>query len=69
MYSVMTYYLAMKTIDAVIQGLDETKAVIIVSDYYDEISDAILHRLGRERPSLEEKAVIPMKKKMSFTPS
>jgi uncharacterized membrane-anchored protein YitT (DUF2179 family) len=51
----MTYYLAMKTIDAVIQGLDETKAVIIVSDYYDEISDAILHRLGRGTTKLRGK--------------
>ncbi|CAM4132277.1 membrane protein [Bacillus manliponensis] len=47
MYSVMTYYIAFKTIDIVIQGLDETKAVIIVSDYYEEVSNAILHRLGR----------------------
>ncbi|PEZ07781.1 hypothetical protein CN326_07290 [Bacillus sp. AFS018417] len=47
MYSVMTYYIAFKTIDTVIQGLDETKAVIIVSDYYEEVSNAILHRLGR----------------------
>ncbi|TYS19485.1 YitT family protein [Rossellomorea vietnamensis] len=47
MYSVMTYYIAFKTIDTVIQGMDETKAVIIVSDYYTEVSDAILQRLGR----------------------
>jgi uncharacterized membrane-anchored protein YitT (DUF2179 family) len=47
MYSVMAYYIAFKTIDTVIQGLDETKAAIIVSDRYEEVSDAILHRLGR----------------------
>ncbi|MFB9761814.1 MULTISPECIES: YitT family protein [Bacillaceae] len=47
MYSVMTYYIAFKTIDTVIQGLDETKAVIIVSDYYEDVSNAILDRLGR----------------------
>ncbi len=47
MYSVMTYYIAFKTIDTVIQGMDETKAVIIVSDVYSEVSDAILQRLGR----------------------
>ncbi|WP_421379886.1 YitT family protein [Bacillus salacetis] len=47
MYSVMTYYIAFKTIDTVIQGMDETKAVIIVSDYYSEVSEAILDRLGR----------------------
>lgn len=55
MYSFMTYYIAMKTIDAVIQGLDETKAVIIVSEQYDEISDAILHRLGRGTTKLKGK--------------
>ncbi|BDG46496.1 hypothetical protein PspKH34_10570 [Parageobacillus sp. KH3-4] len=42
----MTYYIAFKTIDAVIEGLDETRAVLIVSDRCEEISDAILHRLG-----------------------
>lgn len=55
MYSFMTYYIAMKTIDAVIQGLDETKAVIIVADQYAEISDAILHRLGRGTTKLQGK--------------
>ncbi|TYR81633.1 YitT family protein [Priestia megaterium] len=47
MYSILTYYIASKTIDAVIQGLDETKAAIIVSNNYEELSDAITHRLGR----------------------
>ncbi|EDL64452.1 YitT family protein [Bacillus sp. SG-1] len=47
MYSIMTYYIAFKTIDTVIQGMDETKAVIIVSDYYNEVSQSILDRLGR----------------------
>ncbi|GGE74211.1 YitT family protein [Priestia taiwanensis] len=55
MYSVMTYYIAFKTIDLVIQGLDETKAVIIVSDYYEEVSDALLHRLGRGTTKLKGK--------------
>lgn len=47
MYSVMMYYLAFKTIDTVTQGLDETKAVFIVSDHYEEISEAIQARMGR----------------------
>ncbi len=47
MYSVLAYYIAFKTIDTVVEGLDETKAAIIVSEQFDEISDAILHRLGR----------------------
>lgn len=55
MYSVMTYFVAYKTIDAVIQGLDETKAVIIVSDQYDELSDALIQRLGRTVTKLKGK--------------
>ncbi|HEX6922303.1 MAG TPA: YitT family protein [Bacillales bacterium] len=47
MYSAMTYYIAYKTIDTVIQGLEETKAAFIVSDQYDDISQDILDRLGR----------------------
>jgi uncharacterized membrane-anchored protein YitT (DUF2179 family) len=55
MYSVMTYYIAFKTIDTVIQGLDETKAVFIVSDYYEEVSQGILDRLGRGTTKLKGK--------------
>ncbi|GKV54774.1 YitT family protein [Sporosarcina sp. NCCP-2222] len=47
MYSILTYYIASKMIDMVIQGLDETKAIIIVSDEYEELSEAIVQRLGR----------------------
>ncbi|WP_042342258.1 YitT family protein [Bacillus timonensis] len=53
MYSVLAYYIAFKTIDAVVEGLDETKAAIVVSDQFDEISDAILHRLGRGTTKLK----------------
>lgn len=55
MYSVMTYYIAFKAIDTVIQGLEETKACLIVSDFYDEVSEAILHRLGRGTTKLRGK--------------
>ncbi|MCM3539634.1 YitT family protein [Priestia endophytica] len=55
MYSVMAYYIAFKTIDTVIQGLDETKAVIIVSDHYADVSDTILDRLGRGTTKLKGK--------------
>ena len=47
MYSIITYYIASKAIDIVIQGLDETKAVIIISDEYEELGEAIRLRLGR----------------------
>lgn len=47
MYSIITYYIASKAIDIVIQGLDETKAVFIISDEYEELGEAIRLRLGR----------------------
>ncbi|WP_034301526.1 MULTISPECIES: YitT family protein [Bacillaceae] len=47
MYSVLAYYVAFKTMDIVIAGLDESKFVWIISDEFREIGDAILNRLGR----------------------
>lgn len=55
MYSILTYYIASKTIDAVIQGLDDTKAVIIVSTEYEELGEAINSRLGRSVTKLHGK--------------
>lgn len=55
MYSVLTYYIASKAIDIVIQGLDETKAIFIVSDEYEELGQAINERLGRSVTKLHGK--------------
>jgi len=47
MYSLIAYYIAYKMIDITIEGFDESKAVWIISDYSQEIGDALLARLGR----------------------
>jgi len=47
MYSLVTYFIASKVIDIVIDGLDESKAVIIVSDHSASIAEALMARLGR----------------------
>lgn len=47
MYSALAYFIAYKTIDIVIQGLDESKSVYIISDFADEVGNAIMDRLGR----------------------
>lgn len=47
MYSLIAYFVAYKTIDITITGLDESKSVWIISDNARQIGDAILHRLGR----------------------
>lgn len=45
LYSILTYYIASKVIDAVLEGLDKSKSVRIVSDNYREIGDAIMKEL------------------------
>lgn len=47
LYSMIAYYIAAKTMDIVIEGIDESKSVTIISDHYEEIADAVMHRLGR----------------------
>ncbi|MCM3584206.1 YitT family protein [Mesobacillus maritimus] len=47
MYSLLTYYIASKAIDAVVEGFEQTKSVWIISDFSKEIADSINARLGR----------------------
>lgn len=47
MYSLVAYFVAFKVIDIVNEGIDESKAVMIISDRYPEISQALIARLGR----------------------
>lgn len=45
LYSVLTYYVASKVIDTVLEGLDKAKSVRIVSEYWREIGDCIMKEL------------------------
>ena len=47
MYSLITYFIAYKVIDIVTEGLDEMKGVLIISEAYEDISEALIARLGR----------------------
>lgn len=47
MYSLLAYFIAFKVIDITIEGLDESKAVMIVSDKPEEIAECLMARLGR----------------------
>lgn len=55
MYSLIAYFIAFKVIDVTIEGLDEAKAAIIISENGEEISEAITARLGRGVTFLEGK--------------
>lgn len=47
MYSLIAYFIAFKVIDIIVEGLDESKAVMIISDSHKDICAAITDRLGR----------------------
>jgi uncharacterized membrane-anchored protein YitT (DUF2179 family) len=47
MYSLIAYFVAYKTIDITITGLDESKSAWIISENANQIGDAIMSRLGR----------------------
>ena len=42
LYSIVTYMAGLKTVDFVVEGLDRSKEVMIVTDKPDEISDALI---------------------------
>ena len=47
MYSLVAYFIIAKMIDVVIKGLDESYAVMIVTNEHDEVTSALNDRLGR----------------------
>ncbi|MBQ9011495.1 MAG: YitT family protein [Bacilli bacterium] len=47
LYSLLTYFITFKLIDMVSEGMDQAKAVTIITDKSEDISEAILKRLGR----------------------
>lgn len=63
LYSMLAYFLAHKTIDIVIEGFDEAKAVMIITENADEIASAINDRLGRGVTYLEGKGAYSKDKK------
>ena len=42
LYSIVTYGAGLKTIDFIVEGLDRSKAVMIITDKGDEISDILI---------------------------
>ena len=47
LFLMLTYYIAFKTIDVVVKGLEDMKSMYIISDRNKEIADAVSERLGR----------------------
>jgi uncharacterized membrane-anchored protein YitT (DUF2179 family) len=47
MYSIITYYIAYKMIDIVVEGLEELKSVTIISNVPEELAELLTKQLGR----------------------
>lgn len=47
LYSIVTYFAALKTIDYIVEGIDREKAVIIITGKGDKICDALLNEFNR----------------------
>lgn len=45
MYSILTYFIAYRVIDTVLEGLNSAKSIRIISDHAKEIGDALLENL------------------------
>lgn len=55
MYSLIAYFIAFKVIDITVEGLEESKSVIIVSEQPEQIAEVLMARLGRGVTVLEGK--------------
>lgn len=67
MFSMISYFVIFKMIDLVIEGLDETRSIMIISNQSEEIASAILTKLGRGVTYLHgEGAYTNDKKKIIF---
>lgn len=64
MYSLISYFITFKVIDITMQGLDEEKAAIIISEKGNEIAEAIHDRLGRGVTFLEGRGGYSKNKKI-----
>ncbi len=47
LYSIVTYFAALKTIDYIVEGIDREKSVIIITGKGDKICDALLSEFNR----------------------
>ena len=64
LYSMLAYFVAHKAIDIIIEGFDEAKAVMIVTDNGEDIAETISARLGRGVTIMEGQGGFSKEKKI-----
>lgn len=68
MYSIITYFIAFKMIDVVVEGMEELKSVTIISDFPEEIAEALLKQVGRGMTYIQGQGVFSSEpKKIIYT--
>ena len=66
MYSLLTYFITFKVIDFVAEGLEQTKAALIITEKGTTLSDEIYKRLGRTTTSIKGKGLISGEKEVLY---
>lgn len=66
LYSLLTYFITSKVIDIVETGLDQAKAVMIITENGEKIADNIYKQLGRTVTILEGEGLISGKKVVMY---
>jgi uncharacterized membrane-anchored protein YitT (DUF2179 family) len=56
-YAVFLLFVSARLIDLIIEGFDYARAVYIISDHFDKITDAILNELGRGATAIKTRGV------------
>ncbi len=64
LYSLLTYFITFKLIDIVSEGMDQAKAVYIITDSTEKISDEIFKNLGRTVTILKGKGMVSQSEKV-----
>lgn len=55
LYSIVTYAAALKTVDFIVEGMDRAKCAIIITEFPDEISEALSETFGSGSTQLNAK--------------
>ena len=66
MYSLLTYVITFKVIDAVSEGLEQAKAALIITDKGTKLSKEIYKKLGRTTTTIRGKGLISGEKEVLY---
>lgn len=66
MYSLLTYFITYRVIDFVSEGLEQTKAALIITENGSDLSSEIYKRLGRTTTTIRGKGLISGKKEVLY---